>query len=59
MSDYIIAKIAKLMINAKTRTLVIKIVDAAMAERTKDIMITLADAGEDSAAEIVSANWTM
>jgi hypothetical protein len=57
MSDYLIAKIAKLMINAKTRNLVTKIVEQAMAERTKDIMITLADLGEDSAAEIISANW--
>jgi hypothetical protein len=57
MSDYIIAKIAKLMINAKTKSLVTKIVEAAMAERARDIMITLADAGEDSAAEMIAANW--
>lgn len=57
MSDYIIAKIAKLMINAKTRSLVTKIVEQAMAERTRDIMITLADLGEDSAVEVINANW--
>lgn len=57
MSDMIIAKIAKLMINAKTRTLVAKIIEAAMAERTKDIMITLQDLGETTAAQVVEANW--
>lgn len=57
MSDKIIAKIAKLMINGKTRTLVIKIVEAAMAERAADIAITLDDCGEHSAADIVRANW--
>lgn len=57
MSDRIIAKIAKLMINAKTRSLVNKIVEQAMAERTREIAITLADLGEDSAAEVVLANW--
>lgn len=57
MSDRIIAKIAKLMINGKTRSLVTKIVEAAMAERAADIATTLADLGEDSAAEVVRANW--
>lgn len=57
MSDYLISRIAKLMVNAKTRTLINKIVEQAMAERTKDIMITLQDAGEDSAAEMIQANW--
>lgn len=57
ITDMIAAKIAKLMINAKTRTLVAKIVEAAIKERTQDIMITLADCGEDSAAEIIAANY--
>lgn len=59
MSDYLISRIAKLAINAATRNLVSKIVEQAMAERARDIMITLADAGEDSAAEMIAANWAL
>lgn len=58
MSDRIIARIAKLMIKTKTRSLVTKIVEAAMAERAADIAVTLTDCGEHQAAEIVRANWT-
>lgn len=57
MSDKIIAKVAKLMINAKTRSLVYKIIEAAMAERAEDIATTLTDNGEETAADMVRANW--
>jgi hypothetical protein len=52
ITDRIAAKIAKLMINAKTRTLV-----AAIAERTRDIVITLEDDGQADAAELIRANY--
>ena len=58
MSERIINLVAKLMINGKTRSLVYKIIEAAMAERAADIATTLEDCGEDDAAEIVRANWT-
>jgi hypothetical protein len=57
ITDMIAAKIAKLMINAKTRTLVAKIVEAAIAERTRDIVITLEDDGQADAAELIKANY--
>lgn len=57
MSDRIINKIAKLMINAATRRLVTKIVEQAMAETARNIMITLEDLGEADAAEVVGANF--
>jgi hypothetical protein len=57
ITDRIAAKIAKLMINAKTRTLVAKIVEAAIAERTRDIVITLEDDGQADAAELIRANY--
>lgn len=58
MSDRIIARIAKLAVNAKTRGLVTRIVEAAMAERTRDIMITLIDDGQHEAAEMIGSNYT-
>lgn len=57
ITDMVAAKIAKLMINAKTRTLVAKIVEAAMRELVKNIVITLEDDGNADGAELVAANF--
>lgn len=57
ITDMVAAKIAKLMINAKTRTLVAKIVKAALAEQVRNIVITLEDDDNADGAELVAANF--
>lgn len=57
ITDMIAGRIAKLMINAKTRTLVAKIVELALKERTADIVITLEDDGQHEAAQLIKANY--
>lgn len=55
--EKIFAKVAKLIVTAKIRAIIVKLIEATQVEQTKDIVITLADNGYQEAADFIRANY--
>lgn len=55
--EAIIAKVAKLIVTDKVRTIIYRLIEQTQVAQTKDITITLADNGYGDAAEFIRANY--